>query len=169
MLFFAGAGLDACAQQVVRDALPKLAEEHEEAREALVGFSARILRKSGDAEGASVDTRVLASILVGNPEENLIERLIDDLTGSSMQSVDELKRVAGHLGVVKSSALMTAIEKLREPLAVRNRIAHDMDIKITLTKGRNRVSRKRADMVKGANLLLAAAENLINAVDAELP
>src|ERR1039458_3496085 len=39
MLVFAGAGLDACAQQIVRDALPRLAEEHEEARTALVGFA----------------------------------------------------------------------------------------------------------------------------------
>lgn len=168
MLFFAGAGLDACAQQVVRDALPRLAETHTKAREALVGFSARILRKSGDSGGGIVDTKVLASTLLGDPEANLIERLIDDLTGSSMQSIEELRRVASHLGVGRSTRLTAAVEAIRDPLEVRNRIAHDMDIKITRNKGRNRVSRKRSDMVRGTNLLMVAAEELIVAVDAEL-
>jgi hypothetical protein len=168
MLIFAGAGLDACAQQVVRDALPRLVENHADAREALVNFGARVLRKSGDTGGGTVDTKVLASIMVGDPEANLIERLIDELTGSSMQSVEELKRVAAHLGVTSSTGLMSAIDKVKDPLDIRNRIAHDMDIKITEGKGRNRVSRKRASMVDGANLLLAAAEELIIAVDNEL-
>jgi len=169
MLFFAGAGLDACAQQIVRDALPKLVENHPKAREALIGFAARALRKTDDAGGSTVDPKVLASILVGNPERNLIEQLINDLTGSSMQSVEELKRVASHLGVSGSEPLKAAIENVRDPLKIRNRIAHDMDIKITATAGRNRITRKRAEMVKGTNLLLVAAEQLIIAVDAELP
>ncbi len=169
MLIFAGAGLDACAQQIVRDALPKLVETHPDAREALINFGARVLRKSGDAGGATVDTKVLASILVGNPEANLIERLIDELTGSSMQSVEELKRVASHLGVASSAALMQAVNKVKEPLSIRNRIAHDMDIKFTEGKKRNRTPRKRKNMVTSANYLLEAAEKLIIAVDNELP
>lgn len=168
MLLFAGAGLDACAQQVVRDALPRLVEMHPDARSALITSSARRMRKSGDSDAGGVDTNFLAAVLLGDPEENLIEDLITNLTGSSMQSVEELKKVAGHLGVTGSSRLMTAIEAVREPLQVRNRIAHDMDIKITATRGRNRVLRKRADMVNDTNALLKAAEELIIAVDQEL-
>src|SRR4051794_20034668 len=38
MLLFAGAGVDACAQQVVRDTLPRLAAEHDDAQTALVSY-----------------------------------------------------------------------------------------------------------------------------------
>lgn len=166
MLLFAGAGLDACAQQLVKDALPKLVDRLPEARNELASFAARHLRKSREGEG--VDPSALAALLIGNPEENLIQLLIDDLTGSSMQSVEELKRVARHLGVAKSQALRTTISGCRDPLKIRNRIAHDMDVNITRGKTRNRRSRKREDMVKETNKLLLAAEKLIVAVDAEL-
>ncbi len=168
MLLFAGAGLDACAQQVVREALPKVVANNENARQALVNFGARQLRKSDETDVGGIDARVLASLLLGDPEADLIERLIDELTGSSMQSVEELKRVASHLGALGSEDLMEAIENVKDPLGVRNRIAHDMDVKFTQTTGPNRKGRKRADMVRDANYLLTAAEQLIVAVDAEL-
>ena len=85
-----------------------------------------------------------------------------------MQSVEELKRVAAHLGVAKDGRLMGVIDGARDAFAVRNRIAHDMDIKLTTGRGRNRKLRKRADMVRDTNALLAAAEELIRAVDVEL-
>jgi hypothetical protein len=168
MLVFAGAGLDACAQQIVRDALPRLVEDHADARKALVGFAARRLRRESDSEVAGIDARFLAELLIGDPERNLIEALIDELTGSSMQSVEELKRVAAHLGVVGDKPLMRAIEGTRDAFRVRNRIAHDMDIKITSGRGRNRTLRKRADMVRDANTLLEVADILGAAVQRAL-
>lgn len=168
MLLFAGAGLDACAQQVVRDSLPRVVQINQEARQALTRFGAKRLRKDSRTDVGGVDTELLTSLLIGDAEEGLIEVLIEELTGSSMQSVEELKRVAAHLGVVQTKPLLTAIEAVREPLQVRNRIAHDMDVKFTESTSRNRKGRKRADMVKDANLLLACSENLISAVDSAL-
>jgi hypothetical protein len=168
MLVFAGAGLDACAQQVVRSALKILVAAHGDARKALVGFAARRLRRETDTDVAGIDARFLAELSVGNPEENLIEELVDELTGSSMQSVEELKRVAAHLGVVGDKPLIKSIEGTREAFRVRNRIAHDMDIKITAGRGRNRTLRRRADMVRDTNNLLAAAEGLTQAVQRAL-
>jgi len=167
MLVFAGAGLDACAQQIVRDALPSLAAKHEEARTALVGFAARQLRQSASDAG-SVDARVLAILLLGNPEKNVIEMLVDDLTRSSMQSVEELKRVAAHLGVAKDKQLMGRIDGVRTAFSVRNRISHDMDVDFTSNPRRNRTLRRRADMVRDANGLLGVADALIVAVDKAL-
>lgn len=168
MLMFAGAGLDACAQQIVRDALPEIVKSHEAAREALQGFAARRLRKVSATGVTAIDENVLAKVLLGDAEEVFIELLIDDLTGSSMQSVEELKRVAAHLGVISSTELAEAIETVRAPLKVRNRIAHDMDIKFTESTSRNRRGRKRADMVRDTNHLLRCAEVLIVKVDDEL-
>jgi hypothetical protein len=168
MLLFAGAGLDSCAQQVVREALPNVVANNANARQALVNFGARQLRRTAETDVGGIDARVLASLLLGDAEADLIERLIDELTGSSMQSVEELKRVASHLGVLDSADLMSAIDAVQAPLGVRNRIAHDMDVKFTQTTGPNRKGRKRADMVRDANYLLSAAEELIIAVDAEL-
>jgi len=168
MLMFAGAGLDACAQQVVRDALPQLVTSHDDARKALIGFAARRLRRETESDTAGIDARFLAELLIGKPEENLIEALIDELTGSSMQSVDELKRVASHLGVIGDKSLVKAIDGTREAFRVRNRIAHDMDIKITPGRGRNRTQRARADMVRDTNNLLEVAEALGEAVQRAL-
>jgi hypothetical protein len=168
MLVFAGAGLDACAQQIVRDTLPRLVINHGDARKALVGFAARRLRRETESDTAGIDARFLAELLIGNPQQNLIEALIDELTGSSMQSVEELKRVASHLGVIRDKPLLNAIEGTREAFRVRNRIAHDMDIKITPGRGRNRTLRKRADMVRDTNNLLEAAEALGTAVQRAL-
>ena len=164
MVVFAGAGLDACAQQIVRDALPRLAAEHADSRKALVGFAARHLRQS-ESETGGVDSRALAELLLGSPEEKLIELLVDDLTGSSMQSVEELKRVAAHLGVIQDKQLITTIESVRGAFAVRNRISHDMDVNFTSNPRRNRTLRKRADMVREANALLLVAEALVTAAD----
>lgn len=168
MLLFAGAGLDACAQQVVRDALPRLAAERPEARKALVGFGARKLRRQGETDTGQIDARFLAEALIGDPETTLIEALVDELTGSSMQSVEELKRVAAHLGLTSDSALMKKVNAVSEAFGVRNRISHDMDIKFTSHRGRNRKLRKRADMVKDANALLGVAEQLVRSADREL-
>lgn len=169
MLVFAGAGLDACAQQVVRDALPRLAADNESARSALIAYTSRKLRKQrADADVAAVDTDFLASLLLGSPEQNLVESLIDELTGSSMQSVEELKKVAAHLGVVQDPGLKAALPGLKQPFGVRNRIAHDMDIKFTEGRGKNRRARKRDGMVEDTNRLLEGAELLVLAVDKTL-
>jgi hypothetical protein len=138
--------------------------EHEDARDALTGFAARRLRRQGESEVGGVDARFLAELLLGDPEKNLIEALIDELTGSSMQSVEELKRVAAHLGVSGDKQLMTCIDSVREAFKVRNRIAHDMDINFFDSKRRNRTARRRADMVRESNDLLAAGEALVLAV-----
>jgi len=149
----------------VRDALPRLVAEHTDARDALTAFAARRLRRQADTEVGGIDARFLAELLLGDPEENIIEALIDELTGSSIQSVEELKRVAAHLGVVGDKQLMRCLDAVREAFRVRNRIAHDMDINFFDSKRRNRTARKRADMVRESNNLLAAGEALVLAVD----
>jgi hypothetical protein len=59
----AGAGLDPCVQQLVRDALPPLASEGEEARQALVVFGARRPRRQSDTDAAGIDARFLAELI----------------------------------------------------------------------------------------------------------
>ncbi len=107
----------------------------------------------------------MAELLLGNPEQNLIEVLIEELTGSSMQSVEELKRVVAYLGLAGDGQLIASIEQVKPAFGVRNRIAHDMDINFESHKRRNRTLRKRADMVRDSNRLLAAGESLVLAVD----
>ena len=140
--------------RVVKDTLSTLVQDDEGARKELIAFATRVLRRASRDEHAveGVDPAALAALLVGSPEANLIEGLVDDLTRSSMQSVEELKRVSRHLGVANSEPLQTAIQDCRGPLKIRNRIAHDMDVNITRGKSRNRRSRKREDMVKATNL-----------------
>jgi transposase-like protein len=142
--------------------------EHPDAKQALIGFAARKLRREGETDTGQIDARFLAGVLLGDPESTLIEALVTDLTRSSMQSAEELKRVAAHLGVISDTQLVRKIENLKQAFAVRNRLAHDMDVNFAEGRGRNRRLRKRADMVREANSLLGAAEALVRAVDKEL-
>lgn len=172
MILFAGAGLDSCAQQIVRDALPVLVTKNEDAGAALVGFTARRIRKQSE-DVVTVDAKFLAEVLIGGrpgatAEETVIDMLIEELTGSSMQSVEELRRVAQHLGVANDGPLVASINSLRSAFQIRNRIAHDMDIQFTSGRGRNRRPRRRDDMVQEANKMLEAAERLVAAVDRAL-
>ena len=169
MLVFAGAGLDACAQQIVRDALPRLVAKDDDARTALIRFAARHLRQGeGDSDSGAVDAKVLATLLLGSPAQDLVELLINDLTGSSMQSVEELKRVVTCLGLVKDRQLLATIQGTREAFKVRNRISHDMDVNFTSNPRRNRTLRRRDDMVRDTNVLLGVAEALVVAADKAL-
>lgn len=92
--------------------------------------------------------------------------LVDDLTAGSLQSVPELYRVLGYLGV--DHRRIGATEKeLRDVFTCRNRIIHELDIDFS-QPNRNRYPRRQADMVGYASMLLDVGSEIIKGVDEQL-
>jgi hypothetical protein len=165
MVVFAAAGLDSMVKQLIKDTLPDLIRLNESVRKGLEGFVARELR--GDS-ATTAGNQFLARILVSESQrDQLIDEYVVDLTGASLQSADELVRAANALGLEPRSVGINP--RALRPLfvEVRNRIIHELDIDFD-HPNRNRKSRSRRDMTRGANTLLEIGEKVLVAVEQTL-
>ncbi len=163
MVVMVGAGLDSALKQLIRDSLPVLAELDESVREGLEKFVSRQVR--GDVEDGTggSSARFLARVLASTtPSERVIEEYVQFLTGSSLQSVDEVMRAASALGL-EPRDLAIDVVALRHVFNVRNRIIHELDIDFDAAR-RNRASRTVALMTQHANTVLASCETVLRAV-----
>lgn len=104
-----------------------------------------------------------------DPRTKLIEDYIYELTGSSLQSADQVQSTAGALGI-DESALRKAISGLRTLFTTRNEISHELDLQ-ELSKPGDRTRRSRAmgtteklcgDAFEVAQLIVNAAGKLVN-------
>ncbi len=62
-----------------------------------------------------------------DPRGRLIEDYVYELTGSSLQSAEEVQKTAGALGV-QDEALRKRITGLRTLFVARNEISHELDL-----------------------------------------
>lgn len=93
-IVFAGAGLDATLKQLIRDALPSVIEDNEQARKKFEIFAADAV-----AGVEAADPKRVARYLVAlHPRTQLIDDYIRSITGDSLQSVEQVQLVAGALG-----------------------------------------------------------------------
>ncbi len=137
-IVFTGAGLDATLKQLIRDALPALLETSRQAHDKFESFAAD---KLGTAEVA--DTKMMARYLTSpDPRSRLIEDYIYDLTGSSLQSAEEVDKTAGALGI-DDAGLRKRIAGLRGLFVARNEISHELDLQRPEQPG-DRTRRSRA-------------------------
>jgi hypothetical protein len=166
MLVMASAGLDAVAKQLIRDCLLPVVAASDQARDAFQGYVERRLKGRGAAseELVGFDPKFAAAALVApDMRIHLVESLAAELTSGSLQSLDELKRVAvflaGDLKVLEARGA-----GLKSAFDARNQIIHEMDIDFSQVN-RNRFSRTKKSMVQHANALLEASQLLISSVD----
>jgi hypothetical protein len=167
MLVFASAGLDSVAKQLIKDCLLALVGASLEVRVAFQRFVEKRVSGRASDEGAAigVDARfIAAALLAPDTTEHLVDQLAADLTAGSLQSLEELKRVAIFLAA-DPKRIDSKSEGLREAFHARNQIIHEMDIDFSM-KNRNRFSRTRDTMVKNTNALLDVTKDLLAAVDA---
>jgi hypothetical protein len=105
-----------------------------------------------------------------DPRARLIEDYIYELTGSSLQSAEEVQRTAGALGI-NDAELRKRISNLRTLFVARNEISHELDLQRPEQPGdRTRRSRRiegtKALCQEGlevAQLILNGAGNLVHA------
>ena len=122
-IVFTGAGLDATLKQLIRDTLPDLLETNTLAHDKFEAFAAEKL-----GTGEIADTKTIARYLTSaNPRGRLIEDYIYALTGSSLQSAEEVGKVAGALGI-EDGPLRRRITDLRKLFVARNEISHELDL-----------------------------------------
>lgn len=159
MLVFATSGLDSVVKQLINDALPALIERDEGARAVVTTHVERMIRK-----GDQTDVKLLATALLAlRPRDVFINRVICELTSGSLQSKDELLKVAACFNI-PSAALVADHKSLSDIFAARNHIIHEMDIDFSQPR-RNRRPRRKATMVKCSNEILAIASLFLKEVD----
>lgn len=165
MLVFASAGLDACVKQLVSDALPAVIECDRGAAAQLADYAKGLLRRpeSGLEFGISTLAETLTS---SSPRSYLVGRLVRETTSSSLQSRDQLFRVAAYFGI-EGVKIHDEPKKLDVLFAARNQIAHEMDIKLDGAR-RKRRSRNKNDLKRYVRVVLEVGRRFIEAVEEKL-
>lgn len=157
-LIFAAAGLDSMVKQLVRDTLQLVTAKDRGAHSQFTDYVQGRLKR---ADGA--DLRFLAEALAADrPAPHLQQELVRELTGSSLQSKDQLLRVAGYFAI-PASEISKDLNKLQTVFQARNQIAHEMDILLGQAN-RGRRQRKSKTMEEYASVVLNTAVAFYSAV-----
>lgn len=166
-LVLAAAGLDSLTKYLIRDTITALLKTDANVRAQLEKFIQKRIQGTAEVGEISGGARFLAKILAApSSRDQLIEEYIEDLTGGSLQSVDELFRAAKALGVDPAEVGVDA-RKLRPVFEARNQIIHELDIDLE-GKRRKRRQRTKKSMLGDAEVLLGVGEKLIQNVAAKL-
>jgi len=166
MLVMAGACVDSAIKQLFKDAVPHLIREDDDVRKGLERFAERALKQK-EVEG-DLDTKLLSKVLTSaHPLEFLSEAYVYELTGSSLQSADQLMSACAALGLDGLKEVKLDPKRLRRIFGARNDIVHEMDIDFDAAR-RNRNQRKIGDMVEDANALLEVADAIVRKIHEKL-
>jgi hypothetical protein len=88
---------------------------------------------------------------------------VGELTASSLQSKDQLLRVAAYFAI-EASEISADLAKLQKIFQARNQIAHEMDILLG-QQNRGRRQRRAEDMKDYASFILTTAVAFYTAVE----
>ncbi|MEX2393197.1 MAG: hypothetical protein WD826_01835 [Actinomycetota bacterium] len=165
MLVFACAGVDAAIKALIRDALPYLADANSLVQEKFDGFLTGYLSDGSVGVSPKAIAKILGS--KGTPRAGAIEAYIDELTGGSLQSAEELSKVCGCLGI-DDEELRQDVKATREAWVARNYIIHEMDFSPRVKRKYRRRQRKISDMVKLADGVLQVAVRIVDAVTEDI-
>ena len=124
--------------------------------------------KTKDSEGSDiVDIKNLANVLATpSPFERIVGIEKKELTSGSLQSKDELLRIAS-IFAIEPKEICDDVEQLKDAFIIRNQIIHEMDINFESTSNRRR-PRNNKEMCFYSNLLLKVGSNFIKAVKIKL-
>ncbi len=168
-LVFAAAGLDSSLKELIRGSIRSLAAVDPDVQRELEVFVQRQLRGDLDEPDAPSGRKFLARVLVAtSPQDRLIADYTTELTGTSLQSAQQLVKAAKALGL-DPTQIGIAPNDLQPIFDVRNKIIHELDVNLERTSARrNRNSRRREDMDLWSRRLLDIAEALVVGVETRL-
>lgn len=140
-IVFTAAGVDACLRTLLHDALRTLLAVDGRAHGAFKGY----LYKNRLAGNLSEATKLAVTSV--DPRGALIDLYVQDLTGTSVQSWKDLKRVREALGLAEAH-LEDAVLEMYEPFFVaRQQVVHELDLVDPSGKGsRGRRGRRPRDL-----------------------
>jgi hypothetical protein len=174
MLLFACSGLDAVVKQLITDSLGPILHHDEGAQQQFKIFVERRLKKSSatddrdriSSSSAVTDVGLLADLLVSvDPRSKLIGVLTENLKAESLQSVDQLLRVAAHFALTKDD-IMADDKATREAFRARNQITHEMDV--DLPSGKDRRERDYKTMVLWTENVAEISSRFIGQIEAKV-
>ena len=156
----AGAGLDSSLKLLVRDVLPILLEDQESpAWKELHSFA---MRQIGTQQALDLG-RTAALLLAESPRQLIIDDFVDELTGSSIQSVTAIHRIATVLGIPQKHTVRSAITALRPSFEARNQVSHELDLQVPLGLGdRQKRTRTMTRTIPLIHALLQVPQSIIN-------
>lgn len=174
MLLFACSGLDAVVKQLVQDAMGAILHTDPGAQNEFRKFVERRIKRGAadDADrlnlGNSVlDSKLLAELMVSfDPRAKLVAMLTRSLTSDSLQSRDQLLKVAAHFAL-SAAEVMDEPNVTKDAFDARNKIVHEMDV--DLASGNARRQRDYAVMVKWCDNIISISRRFIGSVEAKLP
>lgn len=173
MILFSCSGMDATVKQLVRDSIESVIERDDGAQGQFSKFIERRLKRGVNDEGersgssqAGMDYGLLANILANpQPRRVLVSALIDGLTADSMQSRDQILKVAGHFALTRDDVL-AADDVTKAAFQARNQLAHEMDI--DFRNDNQRRARTYSDMVLWSENILQISAQFIQRVAGKL-
>ncbi|MFH9677935.1 hypothetical protein [Streptomyces globisporus] len=157
-LTFAGAGIDSALKQLIRDTLAVLVPIN---KDAASKFQTHAEARLSHEQAPKLLARYLTS---GDPRQALIDDYVYELTGSSLQSTEQVQKVAGALGVTDAK-LRKRIGELKPLFVARNEIVHELDLKAPEKPGdRHRRIRYIAKTKEMTHHGLETTQQIVNAV-----
>ena len=159
IILFSCSGVDAVVKQLINDTLGYVIDRDEGAFNQFKNFTADKIQGKNE-----INSKLLSELFVTeNPKEILIMTLKKELTQNSLQSAEELFRVASYFNI-ETMKLEQNPRKLKEIFVARNQITHELDVDMD---SKNFSMRHRdIDMVKDySNHLLQLSEKFITLVE----
>ena len=166
---FAAGGLDITVKELIRGSIGILAANDSDVQAEFEKFTRKQLRSENEIGGKADPSKFLAQLLVSPaPYDRLIENYIYDLTGSSLQSTDELFKAAAALDINDTFLKSNKLE-LTAAFKVRNDIIHELDVNFSGGAGqRKRKSRTKPNLEEHTNLFLEAASYFVDQVNKKI-
>ena len=160
ILIFATSGIDSMIKQLIRDTLALVIQKDDGAASVFSLFVEKEMSRKDD-----LNIKLLTGALIsGAPKEHFINHMIRNLTSNSLQSKDELLKIASYFNI-SSSVLTKDFPLLKKIFDVRNQIAHEMDFDY-ISQSRRR--REESDMISYTTEILRIAQIFLQEVDTKL-
>ncbi|MGW5339185.1 hypothetical protein ACWEQD_12270 [Rhodococcus pyridinivorans] len=159
---FTGAGIDTVFKEAVRGTVHLRIQASSEAREKYLDFVVDHLQR-----GSDLNTRSLARLLIDDhPDRLLKDAYVERLTGSSLQSVDQITTTLSALGLTEKQLYVEA-KSLKQLFQARNQISHELDMTKTAIRGRGERSRHERTIAAYQDMChrgLNYAQKVLNAI-----
>ncbi|MDD3187535.1 MAG: HEPN domain-containing protein [Bacilli bacterium] len=163
IILFSGSTIDAIIKKLINDTIQEVIDRDDGANSEFKDFVSKTIQDSKNI----INSKLLSELFVCNsPKEQLIIELKKNLTHNSLQSADEIAKTIGYFGI-PTKELPIKIDELKSLFIVRNKIMHEMDVKLdSSTFIRN--DRSKVEAKKISNELLNLSECLIDLVEKKL-
>jgi len=162
MLAFATSGLDSMIKQLVKDALPRIVRIDKGSSQMFRSYIEKRMQKDD-----KLDHKFLSTILVSRfPQRELINDLVNTLCTPSLQSRDQLLRVASYFNI-DSTSIISDHDLVKQIFDARNQISHEMDVDFNQSN-RSRRPRRKEDMIHYADEIFRIAQAFLSQVESKM-